>query len=88
MFSHHYGIARVDEAVQLTIEQIHIGGVKTGGRFVEDVERMPPPGPLQFGGELDPLGLATRQSGCGLSKSEISRLVPPLAAWSGSAQRG
>jgi hypothetical protein len=59
VFGHHYGIARVDQAVQLTIEQIHIGGVKPGGRLVEDVEGVPSPGSLQFGGELDPLRLAT-----------------------------
>ena len=27
VFGHHHGIARVDQAVQLTIEQIHIGRV-------------------------------------------------------------
>ena len=69
MFGHHHGIARVDEAVQLTIEQIDIGGMQPGRRLVEDVEGMSPPGPLQFGGELDPLGLATRQLGRGLSES-------------------
>ena len=59
VFGHHHGIARVHQAVQLTIEQIHIGVVKPGGRFVEDVEGVSSPGPLQFGCELDPLRLAT-----------------------------
>ena len=59
VFGHHNGIARVDQGVQLIIEQIHIGGVKPGSRLVEDVERMPTPRSLQFGGELNPLRLPT-----------------------------
>jgi len=59
VFGHHHGIARVDQPVQLTVEQIYIRGVEPRGRLVQEVEGMPSAGSLKFGGELDPLRLTT-----------------------------
>ena len=40
----HDGVARVDQPVQLTVQQIDVGGMQTGGRLVEDVEGVPAAG--------------------------------------------
>jgi hypothetical protein len=41
VFGDDHGVARVDEAVQLTIQQIHVGGMQAGGGLVEHIERVP-----------------------------------------------
>jgi hypothetical protein len=59
----HHGVARIDEAVQLTVQQVDVRGMQPRGGLVEQVERVPAARPLKFGGELDALRLATGQFG-------------------------
>ena len=73
MLGHHHGVARVDEAVQLRIEQVDVGRMQPGGGLVEYVERVAAAGPLQFRGQLDPLRLAAGQFGGGLPETQIAQ---------------
>ena len=59
----HDGVAGVDQPVQLAQQQRDVGRVQAGGGLVEEVERVPAPGPLQLGRELDPLRLAAAELG-------------------------
>ena len=74
------GVARVDEAVQLAQQQFDVGRVQARRRLVEEVERVAAAGPLQFGGELDPLRLAAGELGRGLSRAAGSRARRPAAS--------
>ena len=59
--------------VQLAHQQLDVGGVQPGGRLVEQVERVPAPGPLELRGQLDPLRLAAGQLGRRLPEREIAQ---------------
>ena len=86
VFGDDDGVARVDKAVQLRIEQLHIGRMQPGGGLVEHVERVPAAGPLQFGGELDALRLAAGQLGRGLPETQIAQ--PDVAQRRQAPRRG
>ena len=73
----HDRVAGVDEPVQLAQQQRDVGRVQPGGGLVEQVERVPAPGPLQLGGELDPLGLAAGELGGRLAEPQVAQ--PDLA---------
>ena len=73
MFDHDNGIAGFDEPIELGDEPFHIGRVQSGGRLVEDVERVAALDPLQLGRKLDPLRLPSGQFGRGLAKPQIAQ---------------
>src|SRR3989441_6460484 len=66
-----HGIALVHELVEDFQEPSDVGEVQPRGGLVQDVERPARGAPAQLGGELDPLGLASRQGGCGLAETDI-----------------
>ena len=53
-----HGIAGRDKPIKLGHQLFDVGGVQAGGRLVQDVERVAAGGALQFGCQLDALGLA------------------------------
>ena len=55
VFDDHEGVARVGEALEHREQLSDIVEVKSGGRFVEDVERVSGRPASEFAGELDPL---------------------------------
>jgi hypothetical protein len=59
VFDDDDGVAGVDETIELSQQLLDVRWMETGGRLVEDVERLPPLRALQFGRQFDPLGLAT-----------------------------
>ena len=73
VLGHDDGVTRVDQAVQLSVEQIDVGGMQSGGGLVEDVEGVPAPGPLQLGRQLDALGLAAGELGRGLPEPQVAQ---------------
>ena len=64
--------------------------VQAGGGLVQHVDRAPGGTPLQFRGELDPLGLTAGQGGRGLPEPDIAqadvdqRLQVPVDGGTGS----
>ena len=58
MLHDHDSVACVDEAIELRDQPFHVGGMQTGCRLVENVERVAALDPLQFGRQLDALRLA------------------------------
>ena len=81
----HDGVAGVDQPVQLGHQHLHVGRVQAGRRLVQDVERVTAPGPLQLGGQLDPLRLAARQLGGRLTQVQVAQ--PDVAAASAGCAR-
>ena len=71
VLDHEHRVAGLDEAVQHLQEQLDVGKVQPGRRFVQQVER--PAGALldQFPGELDPLGLAAGERGRRLAELHV-----------------
>jgi len=87
-----HGVARLDQAVELGHELVDVRGVQAGGGLVEDVERVAALGTLEFGGELDPLGLASGKLGRGLAEPEVTRptsrrTVKGRSTWGSSAKK-
>ena len=79
----HDGVAGVDQSVQLGHQHLDVGRVQAGGRLVQQVERVPAPGPLQLAGQLDPLRLPAGQLGRRLAEVEVAQphvLQRPQAA--------
>ena len=72
VFDHDDRVARIDQAVELEHEAVDIGRVQPGRRLVEDVERAPALPPLQFGRELDPLGLPAGEFGRRLAQAQVA----------------
>ena len=71
VLDHEHGVACIDEPLEHLQELLDIGEMKAGCRFVKDVER-PACGDLaELGGELDPLRLASRKSGCRLPEAHV-----------------
>ena len=70
-------MAGVDQPVQLRHQSIDISRMQTGGGFVQHVKRVASLLPLQLGGQLDPLRLATGQLGSRLAQAQIAQ--PHLA---------
>lgn len=73
MFDDDDGAATVDQAVQLSNQLFDIGGMQTGRRFIENVERAYALRPLQLGRQLDPLGFASGQFSCRLSQPDVTQ---------------
>ena len=71
VFDHEHRVAGLDETVQHLQEQLDVGEMQPGRRFVEQIEG--PAGALldQFAGELDPLGLAAGERGRRLAELHI-----------------
>ena len=76
----------LDEAVKLLHQLRHVRRVQARRRFVEHVERLATLRALQFGGELDALGLAAGQFRGRLPEPDVSQADFPKHA-QGSAQR-
>ncbi len=55
------GIASIAQTQEDGHQGLNVGKVQAGGRFVEDVERVPGAFAAEFGGELDALGFAARE---------------------------
>src|SRR5256885_4405922 len=68
-----HGVAGVDQAMQDVQQPLDIGEVQAGGRLIEDIEGLPRITPAEFFGELDPLGLATRELGRRLSEPDVAK---------------
>ena len=77
VFDHDDRVARIDQAVELEHEAVDIGRVQPGRRLVEDVERAPALPPLQFGRELDPLGLPAGEFGRRLAQAQVAETEIP-----------
>ena len=58
VLDHDDRVVPVHEPMQLAHQQLDVGRVQAGRRFVEQVERVPAGPALELGGELDPLRLA------------------------------
>ncbi len=72
VFGHHYRVAGVNEAMQLSLEQLDVGGgVKPSGGLIQHVESVPALDALQLRGQLDALGLAAGEFGCRLTQPQI-----------------
>lgn len=65
MLDHDHGVSCLDQPLQLYQQPVRIGGMQAGGGFVQHVERAPALAALQFGGQLDALGLAPESSVAG-----------------------
>ena len=63
----------VDQPVELRHQAVHVRGVQAGRRLVEDIERVAAPGALQFGRELDALGLAAGEFGRRLAEPQVAQ---------------
>ena len=59
--------------VELGDQFLDVGRMQAGGRLVEDVEILAALGALQFGGQLDPLGLAAGKLGGRLTQPQIAQ---------------
>ena len=61
------------QGIELLHQLVHICRMQAGGWFVQDVKRSAALRPLQFGGQFDPLSLASRQL-CGrLTQPQIAQ---------------
>ena len=61
------------KAIELRHQLRHVRWVQARRRFVEDVQRLAPLRPLQFGGQLDALGLAAGKLGRRLAKPNVAQ---------------
>ncbi|TKS58498.1 MAG: hypothetical protein EWM73_03522 [Nitrospira sp.] len=59
MFDHHHGVAGFDEPIQHIQQPLHIGEMKPGRRFIQNVHRASGRTFRQFAREFDPLCLAS-----------------------------
>ena len=66
---HDHGVPGVHECLQVSYEPVGIGAVQSGSWFIEYVERVAALSPLELAGQLDSLGLTTRELGCGLAET-------------------
>ena len=71
MFDNQYGVPRVDKIVQDFEEQLNVGKVQSGCRFIEQIERLSGTLLGEFLGELDALRLAARERGGRLAEFDI-----------------
>lgn len=68
----HDGGAAVRQGAELPHQHLGIGGMQPRGGLVEQVQSAPLAGALEFGGQLDALGLAARQLGGGLAEPHVA----------------
>lgn len=51
----NHRVAAFDKGIQLRDQAVDVGRMQSGGRFIQNVERIALLGPLQFSGEFDAL---------------------------------
>ncbi|MNG33242.1 hypothetical protein D3C84_1194520 [compost metagenome] len=73
MLDHHYGIASIDQALQLYQQAVDIRRVQAGSRLVEHIQAATSLASLKLRGELDALRFAPRQLRGGLPKAQITQ---------------
>src|SRR5690606_33839707 len=74
VFDHDHGMSLVDELVKGFEQFFDVVEMQAGGGFVKDEQGLLLRVPLdQEGGQLDPLGLAARKGGGGLSQGDIAQ---------------
>jgi hypothetical protein len=61
VFDDDDAVAGVHKSFELAQQLFDVGRVEPRGRLVEDIQRVAALGPLQLGGELDPLRFTARQ---------------------------
>ena len=71
VFDDQHRVARVDKFVQHLEQHFDVGEVQTGCRLVEQIQRAAGGFLDQLAGELDSLGLSTRERGRRLSQLEV-----------------
>ncbi len=71
MFNHQYGIARFDKVLQNLEQQLDVGKVQTGCRFVQQIECFSRALFNQLTSQLDSLSFAARESRGGLPDLQI-----------------
>ncbi len=57
MFDDDDRVARIDQPLQLAHQQVNVGRMEAGGRFVQDIEGVAVLRTLQLGRQLDALRL-------------------------------
>ena len=73
MFNHDHRVALVDKPVENSQQFANVFEVKTGGRFVKDVDGVTSRSLGQLAGQLDSLGLTARQGGRRLSQPYVAQ---------------
>ena len=85
VFNDDHRIAAIDQLVEHIQQQADIVEVKSGGRFVKQVERFARIDSGQLGSQFDALGFAAGKRGGGLPQPQDS--PAPLAAGCSAAER-
>ena len=67
------GVAAVYQSLQYVHQDTDVFEMQTGGRFVEDIERLASVALAEFGGEFYALALATGESGGGLTELDVTQ---------------
>ena len=85
-------VAEIDQPAEHVQQLADVVEVQAGGRLVEDVERVAGVDAAQFGGQLDPLGLAAGERGRRLAERQVAQADLLQAAqaagrWPGSSRR-
>src|SRR6185436_17988949 len=71
MFDHDHGIAGSDKPIEYVEQPLHVGKMKPGRRFIQDVHRATGWTFRQFAREFDSLRLAPGQRGSRLAKLHV-----------------
>ena len=72
VLDHDHRVAPVDQCMEHGEKLVDIVEVKTGGRLIEEIQRLAGGTFGKLARQLDPLGLTARQGGSGLPKVEVS----------------
>ena len=78
-------VALIDQTVKGADQALDVGEVQAGRRLVEHEEGAAAAAPSELGGELDPLGLATRERVARLPEGEVPEPDLDAARASGRA---
>jgi nicotinamide mononucleotide (NMN) deamidase PncC len=73
VLDHHYGIAGIDQALQLHQQPVGIRRMQSGGRLVEHVQASAALAALKLGRQLDALRLATGKLSGRLPQAQIAQ---------------
>ena len=73
VFDHHYGIAGIDQALQLHQQPVGVRRMQPGSRLVEHVQASAALAALKLGRQLDALRLATGKLSGWLSQAQIAQ---------------
>ena len=71
MLNHHDGVALIPELMQHVQQLLNIRKMQTGGRLIENIQRLPGTAFGQFARQLHALCFTARERGSGLTQSNV-----------------